>query len=114
MRKITLTVYCDACTAQGSPTELGETEAVSVKLAIYGGARREMDLCSSCLADFVNMSREDTEAKVKPKRKTGRTWTPGKDYGYDSDLEPQPWTCGQCEASFTAEQGVKIHLGLAH
>ena len=118
MREITLTVYCDACTAQGSTTILGEAEAVSVKLTIDGGAHREMDLCPSCLADFVNMSRTDTEAKpkakakAKPTRKVGSSWARGKDYTFESP--EQMWACGQCEASFTTEQGVKIHLGLAH
>ena len=116
MREITLTVYCDACTAQGSTTILGETEAVSVKLTIDGGAHREMDLCPSCLADFVNMSRTDTgtkaKAKAKPTRKTGRSWARGEDYTFEAP--EQMWACGQCEASFTTEQGVKIHLGLAH
>ena len=116
MREINIVVCCDMCIAQGSTTILGETEAVSVKLTIDGGAHREMDLCPSCLADFVNMSRTDTgtktKAKAKPTRKVGSSWARGKDYTFESP--EQMWACGQCEASFTTEQGVKIHLGLAH
>lgn len=115
MRQIELTVYCDACIAQGNMETIAESEAVSVKLIIGGTDPREMDLCGSCAEDFVYMSRPDKE-KPKPKKPRGKpnAWEYTTHYGFDSGEDPTPWLCNYCSKQSKSAQGIRLHLSLMH
>lgn len=122
MREINILVRCDMCIAQGSAETIDEADANSVKVTVDQGntlpiIHREMDICSSCLVELINMSRKDAEVKATPKRKKGESpWRKNQDYWLSDDVDQtQPWVCNYCTTvRFATEQGVKQHLSRAH